>query len=97
MCVKGGKKKKTDEWIDDGRVIANMDLDSIPGTLNRPRSRRRADPFGETVHKPDPVELTKREKRSITRGVVLAYLVMGGGLVLLFTLILLFCTKVWLA
>lgn len=91
------------EWVDDGRVVADMSVDGMPGTLsdkmftkNRPMSPR-IDAYGQQIPAPEPVELTKDEKREIRRGVMKAYLLLGGGFALLYTLLMLFLVFVWMA
>jgi len=89
------KKKKRDEWIDDGRVIASMDVDGMPGSFRR-GARRNYDAFGQKKQKSDPIELTKKEKRSIAWGSASAYLLALVVFVTGFALFLLLCGRVWL-
>lgn len=91
------KKEKKEKWVDDGRVIANMDIDGMPGNFYRPKRRRQSDEFGKVAHKPEPVELTRTERRAITRGVILAFLAVLFVFSGLITLVALFCSKVWLS
>lgn len=88
-------KKKRDEWVDDGRVIANMDVDGMPYTFRR-GARRNLDAFGQKKRKSDPIELTKKEKRSIAWGAASAYLLVMAVFVVVFGLFFLFASKVWL-
>ncbi len=86
------KKKKKDDFIDDGRVIANMNIDGMP----RSNIRRTAfDEFGKTKEKKEQIQLSKGERRRVLLGVITSYLffivmVFGG-----FALFILFCIKVW--
>lgn len=88
-------KRKRDDWVDDGRVIANMDVDGMPYTFRR-GTRRNYDAFGKVKRKPDPVDLTGKEKRAIAWGAASAYLLVLGVFVVVFGLFLLFASKVWL-
>ena len=88
-------KRKRDDWVDDGRVIANMDVDGMPNTFRR-GTRRSFDAFGKVKQKPDPVDLTRKEKRAIAWGAASAYLLVLGVFVAVFGLFLLFASKVWL-
>ena len=88
-------KKKRDEWEDDGRVIANMDVDGMPYTFRR-GARRNYDAFGKKKIKSDPIDLTKKEKRSIAWGAASAYLLVLAAFVVGFGLFFLFASKVWL-
>lgn len=88
------KPKKT-EWVDDGRVIAAMDPDTMSGNVGRRKSRQRLDASGQPLPKPEPVKLTRSEKGAISRGVLAAYVLLFVAVVAVFALFLLFCTKVW--
>ena len=88
------KGKKRDEWVDDGRVIANMDVDGMPNTFRR-GARRNYDAFGKKRVKSDPVELTKKEKRAISWGAASAYLLVLLVFAVAFGLILLLAGSVW--
>lgn len=86
------KKKKKDDFVDDGRVIANMNIDGMPRSIVR---RTSFDEFGKVKEKEDQAQLSKEERRSIMFGVIMSYvlfavMVFGG-----FALFILFCTKVW--
>ena len=39
------KKRRKDDFVDDGRVIADMSIDGMPGTISR-RRRKPPVPFG---------------------------------------------------
>ncbi len=88
------KKRKKDEWVDDGRVIANMNVEGMPYLFRR-RARRAFDEFGQKKQKSDPIELTKKEKRAIGAGAASAILLVGVVFIAAFGLFLLFCAKVW--
>ncbi|MEN6340642.1 MAG: hypothetical protein ABFD03_10985 [Clostridiaceae bacterium] len=88
-------KRKREDWVDDGRVIANMDVDGMPYTFRR-GARRNVDAFGKKRQKSEPIDLTKKEKRAIAWGAASAYLLLMGVFIVGFTLIMLFASKVWL-
>jgi len=88
------KRDKRDEWVDDGRVIANMDVDGIPNTLRR-GARRNYDAFGKKRVRSEPIDLTKKEKRSIAWGATSAYLLVFMVFATLFGLILLLVSRAW--
>jgi hypothetical protein len=97
MSGKKEKKEKKEKWVDDGRVIANMNVDGMPGTLFRPKKRRRFDEFGQTAEKREPLQLTGTERRAISRGVTLAFIAVLLGVIALFAIVALFISRVWLA
>lgn len=88
-------KRKKEEWVDDGRVIANMNVPGMPDVFYRRNKRRKFDEFGETAAKPEPTKLTRQEKRAISGGVGLAFIAALIGFGLLFALFQLFCSKIW--
>ncbi|HOG01611.1 MAG: hypothetical protein BWY57_00159 [Betaproteobacteria bacterium ADurb.Bin341] len=88
-------KRKKEEWVDDGRVIANMNVEGMPDVFYRRSKRKKFDEFGEVALKPEPVRLTREEKRAISGGVSLAFIAVLVGFGLLFGLFLLFCSKIW--
>lgn len=92
-----GKKRKKEEWVDDGRVIANMNVEGMPDVFYKRNRRKRFDEFGEVAEKPQPIKLTREERHAISRGVGFAFLAALLAFAALFTLFLLFCSKVWFA
>ena len=88
-------KRKREDWVDDGRVIANMDVDGMPYTFRR-GARRNYDAFGKKRQKSEPIDLTRKEKRAIAWGAASAYLLVMGVFIAGFTLIMLFTSRVWL-
>jgi hypothetical protein len=90
-------KKKKQDWVDDGRVIADMSIEGMRGTPRSSMRKRRIDVFGQTAQKQEPLALTKTERRAISRGVVFAFLAVLLVFIALFTLVALFIAKVWLA
>ena len=89
-------RRKKQEWVDDGRVIASMNVEGMPDVFYRRSKRKKFDEFGEVAARPEPVKLTREEKRAISGGVGFAFVAALVGFALLFTLVLLFCSKVWL-
>ncbi|NLM78502.1 MAG: hypothetical protein GX173_10510 [Ruminococcaceae bacterium] len=88
--------KKDKDFIDDNRVIANMDVDGMPRSVLRKAPRpKNSDAFGQYVKKKEPIKLTRAERRSVIWGMVSSYLLFGGIVFGAFALILLFCIKVW--
>lgn len=88
------KRQKRDEWVDDGRVIASMNVEGMPGY--RRQKRRAYDEFGAVKPASEPVELTRSERRAIRKGVITAALTLVGVVVVIAVLVMLFLTKVWL-
>lgn len=82
------KKRKTYE-DDDGRVIANMNVDGMPWYIrdNRPQVQRPAGNSGE--------KLTKEEERVMLWGAMKAGLLVAGVFILGALLFILFCLYVW--
>jgi len=87
-------KRKKDEWVDDGRVIADMNVDGMPHTFRR-GPRRNRDAFGQKKVKSEPIELTRKEKRAISWGAASAYILVAVVFAGVFALFLLFSSKVW--
>ncbi len=81
-------RKEKPRFIDDGRVIANMNIDGMRGY--RPLKRTAFDEFGETARPVDIKKLDKREMAELTLGSASALIVYGilvfGGLGLLMAL-----------
>lgn len=81
------KKKKTYD-DDDGRVIANMNVDGMPWYA-------RSKPREETPKNNDFSDLTKGETREIIKGTLKAALLIGGAFMLGLLLFILFCVYIW--
>ncbi len=71
---------------DDGRVIANMNLEGMPG-YNPDRKER-----GTKTE----LDLTREEKRAITGGALKAAFLVVGVIVVAYLLFILFCLFIWL-
>lgn len=82
------KRKQYDD--DDGRVIANMNVDGMPwflsDALKNPNRSEEENALGD---------LTKKEQRELVRGAVKAGLLVAGIFVLAALLFILFCIHVW--
>ena len=83
-----GKRKLHDD--DDGRVIANMNVDGMPwyqrGEGFDRKKREQASDFSD---------LTKEETREILKGAMKASLLIAGVFILAMLLFILFCLYVW--
>ena len=89
------KNKKTYD-DDDGRVIANMNVDGMPWHLRDGLQRRQK----EQEERKDPnklefSDLTKEETREIVKGTMKAALLIGSIFMAGIGLFLLFCVYVW--
>lgn len=89
------EKRKKEKWVDDGRVIANMNVDGMRDTFYQRKRRKRFDEFGEAPEKPESVKLTRGERRAISRGVRRAYIAALLIFIALLILIMLFVSQVW--
>ena len=83
------KKKKHDHVYedDDGRVIANMNVEGMPWYK---KDRDDSQP------KKEPLELTKEEKKAVTLGMMKAMYLVVGIFIAVYFIFLLFCVFVWL-
>lgn len=81
------KQKKTYD-DDDGRVIANMNVDGMPWYLDDSAKRQ----GGKNS---DLSDLTKGETWEIIKGTVKAGLAVGAVYLVAFALFILFCVFVW--
>ncbi|NLP16861.1 MAG: hypothetical protein GX379_07480 [Clostridiales bacterium] len=86
------KRKKENDFIDDGRVIANMNIDGMPRSIIK---RTAFDEFGKTKEKKESVKLSKQERRSILLGVMTSYILFAVIVFGAFALFILFCINVW--
>ena len=86
------EKNKKDEFVDDGRVIANMNIDGMPRSTIR---RMAFDEFGKKKKNEDPIPLSRKDRWSIFFGVATSYILFIVIVFGAFTLFILFCTKVW--
>lgn len=86
------KRKKNDDFVDDGRVIANMNLDGMPRSIIR---RTAFDEFGKVKEEKERVKLSRSERRSIILGIVTSYVLFALIVFGAFALFILFCINVW--
>lgn len=87
------KEKELPDW-DDGRTIANMNVDGMPwylGEAKRKREEEAASASSPDTHEP----LTRGEQRALLRGVLGATLLVGAVFAVGFLLFILFCVFVW--
>lgn len=84
------KKKKREPFIDDGRVIANMNVEGMPWYKGVPDTSDT-----NTSKEQIPIELTAKEKRAMMRGVMSAALLITFIFVAVFALFICFCVFVW--
>ena len=93
MPRKEGKKKRRDDEFDDGRTIANMNVDGMPW-YNGKIDKNKPGVESDSVNGGPENYLTKKEARSAPRG-VLAALLAGGVFFVVFAAFVLFCIYVW--
>lgn len=86
------RKKKYDDFVDDGRVIANMNIDGMPRSTIR---RTAFDEFGKVSEDKEKIKLTKSERRSIILGIIASYALFALVVFGAFALFILFCINVW--
>ena len=88
------KKKKKEEWVDDGRRIANMNVEGMrdycpmPENSDGDRAAR-----GEA---PQKITLEKGERRALYFGIFKAMLLVTAVFVAAYTLFMLFVYYIWL-
>ncbi len=81
-------KEKKEKFVDDGRTIANMNVEGMPW-YNPSKDivkSESAQEFGD---------LTPKEKRAMMRGILGAALLVGAIFIGGAFLLILFCTNVW--
>lgn len=69
-------RRRKDDFIDDGRVIADMSVDGMPGSFLR-RKRRPPTPYDTERDKTEKVKLTRKERVSVYGGAITAYALFG--------------------
>ncbi len=84
---------KQEEFEDDGRTIAPMDVDGMRESMFRFRRKRSGEQ--KQAGKKEETPLTKREAQLMSRGIWLAYALTGLIFLGFFALFLLFCQFVW--
>ncbi|MBQ2895639.1 MAG: hypothetical protein IJE26_03110 [Oscillospiraceae bacterium] len=86
------KKKVYDD--DDGRVIANMNVDGMPWSMRDVMSRRKKSDE-KLQSSQDFSDLTKEETRELVKGAMKAGLLIGGVFLVGAFLFILFCLFIW--
>ena len=100
-----GKREKKEKFVDDGRVIAPMNVEGMPWYTPKNRNANTAAGADSTLADSDPgalppaslmpLMLTRSEKIGFTLGILKAVLLVGivfiGGLLAF----ILFCTEIW--
>ena len=86
------RKKIYDD--DDGRVIANMNVDGMPWSMSDVLSRRKKSDE-KLQSSGDFSDMTGKETREIIKGAVKAGLVIAGAFLVAAFLFILFCIYVW--
>ncbi len=87
-------KKKKEEWIDDGRQIANMNVEGMKDYCPMPEGSDGDRRDGGEA--PQKIVLEKGERRALYFGIFKAMLLVLGIFVSAYTLFMLFCYYVWL-
>ena len=80
------KKKVYDD--DDGRVIANMNIDGMPWYMDAERKAKRKSESNFD-------DLSKKETRALVFGVMKAGLLIAGAFLVAALIFILFCIFVW--
>ena len=84
------RSKNKSDWVDDGRTIADMNVEGMPWynparkTISQHEKKEAGTPLGI------------KETISMTKGVLLAALIVTSVFIVSFFLFILFCTNVWL-
>lgn len=86
---KDKKKRKKEEFIDDGRTIANMNVEGMPWYIDDAKRRQQAEQGTEVP------QLTKEETRAAIGGMLAAVLTVGLIFAAVFLIFILFCVFVW--
>ena len=88
-------KRKREYDDDDGRVIADMNVDDMPWYSPKPNLPGEPKAEGKAPRDQEPLKLTREDKRAIYGGALKAGLVLclilGGA----YALFILFCQFVW--
>jgi hypothetical protein len=81
------KKRKKEEFIDDGRTIANMNVDGMPWYIDEAKRKK-------TESEP-PMQLSRKERRAMLTGIMAAVLLVGLVFAVAILLFILFCIHIW--
>lgn len=101
--AKDEKKRKKDDFVDDGRTIADMSVDGVPSSLpTRLSGQKRPklppiDEFGRPMPLENTtIELSKDEKKAIRRGVTKAFLLYGLIGIIAMILVFVLLVFIWM-
>lgn len=95
-----GKNKK-EKFVDDGRTIANMNVEGMPW-YNPATAGKEHDVIGiagsdSNANRPqEPTKLTGKETAAMIKGVIAAALLIAAIFIGVFGLFILFCSNIWL-
>ena len=94
------KKRDKEKFEDDGRTIANMNVEGMPWynplKSSSPIDKSENNGNGSTgVQGSAPEPLGFKETVAMTKGVLGAALLIGGIFVIIFLIFILFCVFVW--
>ena len=81
------KRKQYDD--DDGKVIANMNVEGMPWYVDRGSGESRPESDSE------PIPLTKEERRAYMRGTMSAAFLVTGIFALVFAAVIIFLVFAW--
>lgn len=82
------KKKKT-KFVDDGRTIADMNVEGMPWYTPGKKEEGQKDT-------PKEYDLTRKEMFAMMRGILGAAMLIAAIFLLVFFLFILFCSHVWM-
>ncbi len=88
------KKNKT-TFEDDGRTIANMNVEGMPWYRAPSAASSVSDEEGSSGKKEQPEQLSKEGQRAMTGGILAASLLIGSIYAVVILLFILFCIFVW--
>lgn len=81
-------KKRREYDDDDGRQIADMNVDGMPWHLRKSSS-------SSGSQNDEPVELTREERRSLYGGVLKAVLLVAAAFIGVYFLVVFLLTRIW--
>ena len=88
------KKRRIEDWEDDGHTIVNMNVAGMPGYRAAPPQTNYARKQGTTRSQE---RLSPREDRMVLFAGMKWALLFSLGIVAMLVLFILFCTRIWLA
>lgn len=88
------EKRNKPTFEDDGRTIANMNVEGMPWYKASSRGSD-TDAEGTSGSKEQPEQLSKEGQRAMTGGIMAASLLIGGIYTVVILLFILFCIFVW--